>query len=133
MKKTLVVCAAVYLGLFWSACTDSDPEPEATPIAISAEQLYQEREDNASRYDLNYQGKWVRVTGLVGEIDGGEVRLVVDRESYNLLGGLFLDYVALNDLSQEEQASAVKDQQFTVTCKVGNYILGTINLDDCRT
>lgn len=133
IKKTLLVCTAVCLGLLWSACSDSDPGPEATPIAISAEALYQEREDNASRYDLNYNGKWVRITGLVGEIDGGEVRLVVDRESYNVLGQLLLDYIALNDLSQEEQARAEKGQQFTATCKVGNYILGTINLDNCRT
>ena len=118
------------LGLLLSAC--AEPEPESTPVAIGAEELYQEREDNASRYALNYGGKWVRITGLVGEIEDGEVRLVVDRESYDVLGGLFLEYVALNDLSTEAQASAENGQQFTATCKVGNYIFGTINLDNCR-
>ena len=99
---------------------------------INAETLYQEREDNASRYDLNYQGKWVTITGVVGEIDNGEVRLVVDMNSYQLLGGLFLDYIALNDLTQEEQARAEKGQEFTATCRIGDYVLGTINLRECQ-
>ncbi len=107
------------------------PTPDLPP-SISAERLYQEREANASRYDLNYQGKLITITGLVGEIDGGEVRLVVDLDSYRTLGGLFLEYIALHDLPVEEQARAEKDQEFTATCRVGNYILGTINLRECQ-
>ena len=117
----------VIVGLLWSACIDSGPdEPESTPQTITAEQLYQEREDNATRYDLNYKGKWVTITGIVRKIEGGKVQLVVD-------GELFLDYIALNDLSPEEQARAEKGQEFTATCRVGDYFLGTINLDKCRT
>ena len=134
IKRILVVMLTVIGGLLWSACIDSAPdEPESTPQVINAETLYQEREDNASRYDLNYQGKWVTITGVVGEIDNGEVRLVVDMNSYQLLGGLFLDYIALNDLTQEEQARAEKGQEFTATCRIGDYVLGTINLDKCQT
>lgn len=131
-KKLLVAATTVLLGLLLSACTEPEPDPVSTPVAISAEKLYQEREDNASRYDLNYGGKWVRVTGLVGGIDDGEVRLVVDRETYDALGALYVEYIALNGLSIETQASVEKGQQFTATCRVGNYILGTINLDNCR-
>ena len=68
----------------------------------------------------------------MGAVESGDVRLVTDLESYRLLGGLFLDYIALQDLSREEQARANKGQEFTATCKVGNYILGTMFLDDCR-
>ena len=123
------------------ATTTEAPAPTPTevptstpdlPPFVSAERLYQERESNASRYDLNYQGKRITITGLVGEIDGGEVRLVVDLASYRALGGLFLNYIALHDLSVEEQARAEKEQEFTATCRVGNYILGTINLRECQ-
>ena len=108
------------------------PTPDLPPF-ISAEKLYQEREANASRYDLNYQGKQITITGLVGEIDGGEVRLIVDSASYRALGGLFLNYIALHDLPVEEQARAEKEQEFTATCRVGDYVLGTINLRECKT
>ena len=141
---TLLVTACSGAGATVQPATTTEaPAPTATPTEvptptpdlppfISAERLYQEREANASRYDLNYQGKWITITGLVGEIDGGEVRLVVDLDSYHALGGLFLNYIALHDLPVEEQARAEKEQEFTATCRVGNYILGTINLRECQ-
>ena len=42
-----------------------------------------------------YKGNWVTITGIVGEVDGGEVKLVVDLDSYRILGSLFLDYISL--------------------------------------
>ena len=110
-----------------SASEPSPREPEPTPTpppTVSAEGLYQEREANATRYDLKYEGKWVQITGVVEGIDGGEVSLVA---------GGFLSNVDLHDLSAQEQARADKGQEFTALCRVGNYILGTINLRDCRT
>ena len=109
-----------------SASEPSPREPEPTPTpppTVSAEGLYQEREANATRYDLKYKGKWVQITGVVEGIDGGEVSLVA---------GGFLSNVDLHDLSAQEQARADKGQEFTALCKVGDYILGTINLRDCR-
>ncbi len=111
------------------------PDPTATPVPpqrIRAEALYAEREANASRYDMNYMGKLITISGVVGEVDDGEVRLVVDMESYRVLGGIFLKYVALDDLSQQEQASANKGEEFTAICEVGNYVSGRIQLEDCR-
>ena len=109
-----------------SVSEPSPREPEPTPpLTVSAEGLYQEREANATRYDLKYQGKWMQITGVVEVIDGGEVSLVA--------GGSFLSNVDLHDLSRQEQARADKGQEFTALCRVGNYILGTINLRDCRT
>ena len=133
----VVVVGLVVVGSLLPEAEDapaSEPtEPATPPPVISAIELYQEREANATRYDLNYKGKWVQITGVVGGIDGGEVRLVVDMDSYRLLGQLFLNYIALDDLPQEDQARAEKGQEFTAVCKVGEYILGTINLRDCRT
>ena len=110
------------------------PEPTTTPMpppSVTAVMLYQERKDNATRFDLTYKGKWVSITGMVGQVEDGDVRLVVDEEAYRLLGGIFIEYIALQDLPVEVQASVDKGQQFTATCKVGNYILGTMILEDC--
>ena len=108
------------------------PEPTTPPPpSITAEKLYAEREANATRFDQTYKGQWVTVTGLVGEIDGGQVRLVTDMESYRLLDLMF-NYIALKDLQKEVQISVDKGQSITATCKVGNYILGTMFLEDCE-
>ena len=53
-------------------------------------------------------------------------------ESYRVLGWMGLNYIALNDLSREVQASVNKGQEFTATCRVGGYIIGGIQLEDCR-
>ena len=71
------------------------------------------------------------ITGMVGEVEDGDIRLVVDEESYRLLGSIFIEYIALQDLSKEVQAAAEKGQQFTATCIVGNYVLGTMQLKKC--
>ena len=59
--------------------------------------------------------------------------LLQDANPTPSFGGFGLNYIALNDLPQEDQARAEKGQEFTAVCKVGEYILGTINLRDCRT
>ncbi len=111
-----------------------EPEPTAIPIPapdVTAVALYQERKDNATRFDLQRKGKRVRITGMVGQVEDGDIRLVVDRESYRVLGSIFIEFIALKDLPAEVQASVDKNQQFTATCKVGEYVLGTMNLEDC--
>ena len=137
----LLIGAGVFLGLVIIASIAGDPEdisapaPVATaapPPRISAEQLYDERETNATRFDQTYKDKWVTVTGIVGEIDDGDVRLVTDAASYELFDALLLEYIALQDLPVETQASINKGQEFTATCKMGAYILGTMFLEECR-
>ena len=108
--------------------TDRPPTPAPS---ISASELYAEREANATRFDQQRKGKWVRVSGLIGEIDNGQIKLVVDEESFNLIGVAF-QTVDLHDLSTGVQASVNKGERFTATCKVGNYILGSMQLRDCK-
>ena len=110
--------------------------PTATPVpapSVTAVDLYQERKDNATRFDLQRKDKWVSITGMVGQVEDGDIRLVVDEDAYRLLGSLFIEYIALQDLPDAVQASVDKGQQFTATCKVGNFILGTMFLKDCTT
>ena len=101
----------------------SVPAPTAIPVEeVTATQLIQERDDNAARFDMQRKGKWVTVTGTVDRIDNGNIYLD---------GGTFLSDVSLDDLPRDVQASVDKGSEFTATCKVGNYILGTMNMERC--
>ena len=137
MRKLLASIAAgitlVMLGCGEAVSPTSNVEltSATTPKSVSAELLYQERELNATRYDLEYQDTWINITGIVGEIDGGEIRLVVDMRAYTSWD-LFLEYVALHDLPIEVQANVNKNEKFTAVCKVGDYIFGIINLNNCK-
>ena len=101
--------------------TTPTPEPEAP--SLTAHELIAEREANATRFDVERKGKWVRVSGTVDRIENGKVYL---------LGDGFLSDVVLQDLSQETQISLNIGDQFSATCKVGNYILGSIFMEDCQ-
>ena len=90
--------------------------------SYTAFELFQERETNASRFDLDVKGKRVNISGTVERIDDGNVYLVA--------GGL-LESVALDGLSQEEQAKWNPGDKTEYACVVGNFVLGTINMDDC--
>ena len=105
-----------------SAPTAPPPTEEPMP-SVTAQQLHDEREANATRYDAQYKGNWVRIRGQVTKIDGGDVFLGADG---------FLNNVRLQDLSQEEQIALDKGDTVTATCRVGNYILGSIFLEGCE-
>ena len=116
----------------------SVPEPTNRPLptvepllSITAVELYGEREANATRYDVQYKGKKVRISGLVGKIDGGQISLVVDHATFNLLDTTFLESIELHDLPINDQIKANKGEGFEAVCTVGDYILGSIQLRDC--
>ena len=105
-------------------------KPEVPVTTITAQELYDEREANATRYDAQYLGKTVRVTGQVVKIDDGDVTLGIDTTGFGIdESGLF--GVDLGDLSQEEQISLNKGDQVSAVCKVGDYFFGSINMEDC--
>ena len=97
---------------------------------VTAQALYDAREENATRFDDRYKGKRVRVRGQIVKIDDGRVTLGVDATGFGIDEmGLF--GVDLNDLPREVQVDVNKGQQFTAVCKVGNYTIGTIHMEDC--
>ena len=109
-----------------SSAPASTPDPTATPVTLpilSAIDLYEEREENATRFDINRKGKRIHVYGVVDRIDSGNVYLVVDG---------FLDEVVLDDLPREVQAQANRDARFDAACTVGNFILFAMYLEDCE-
>ena len=108
------------------------PEPTVEQVlSISAIELYSERESNATRYDQTYKGKRVRINGLVGKVDGGQISLVVDHSTFSLLDTTLLASIELHDLPVRDQIKANKGEGFEAVCTVGNYILGSIQLRDC--
>ena len=63
----------------------TEPSPTPAPaFTITAQQLYEEREANATRYDATYKGKLVRVSGEVVKIDRGDVTLGVDPSGFGM-------------------------------------------------
>ena len=75
------------------------------------------------RYRLRHRASWVVISGRVDRIDNGKVYLVGDG---------FLSDAVLEGLSVDEQIPLDAGQTVTFTCKVGNYILGSIFLKDCH-
>ena len=107
------------------SCELATEEVDSTPIAVTAKILIEEREANATRYDQTYKDKWVTVSGTVDRVEGGEVYFrPPDAPGFS--------DVALHDLPDSVQASVEKNQRFTATCKVKNFVLGTHNLRECR-
>ena len=142
-RKILIGVGAVVLVLILLGICVSSPEDsgssatetvvEAVPsFVITAQELYDEREANATRYDANFKGKLIRVSGQVVVIDGGDVTLGVDPGFGLGLDTTGLSGVDLTGLTQQEQISLDKGDQVSAMCKVGDYILGSIRLRDCK-
>ena len=107
--------------------------PTATPKpieSVTAQELYDAREANATRFDDQYKGKTVRVSGEVVQIEDGDVTLGIDRGYGIDTSGL--SGVDLKDLSKEEQISLDKGEQISAVCEVGNYIIGTMMMKKCK-
>lgn len=98
---------------------------------LTAQSLYDAREANATRFDDRYKGKRIRVRGQVVKIDNGRVTLGVDVTGYGIDdSGIF--GVDLNNLPRDVQIRLNRGQQFTAVCEVGNFIIGTIMMEDCE-
>ena len=107
--------------------------PTATPQpieSVTAQELYDAREANATRFDDQYKGKTVRVSGEVVQIEDGDVTLGIDRGYGIDTSGL--SGVDLKDLSKEEQISLDKGEQISAVCEVGNYIILTMMMKKCK-
>ena len=126
----LTTFAILLMALATLSCEETGPKSTTPPTQINATALWEEREANATRFDDTYKGNWATVSGLVAKIEGGDVHLVVDEESFDILGMAF-ETLALQDLPRDVQSSLDKRDEFTATCKVGNFIIVTMFLEDC--
>ena len=98
--------------------------PTAAPAPlVYAHELYREREENATRFDLNYKGRVVQVEGIVFKIDDGALHLVVSRFE---IGSVSLLGVPVHD-----QAAINRGDTVRATCEVGDYVFGTMYMDNC--
>ena len=117
------ILAAIFGGDSGSNESAGPTAPATPPPQMSAQALLAEREANATRFDATFKGKWVTVSGQIEKID---------RSKVYLRGDGFLSDVALQDLSVDKQIPLTVGEEFSATCKVGNYILGTILLNSCQ-
>ena len=111
--------------------TTTNP-PTPAPL-VSAQMLWDEREANATRFDDQRKGAVVRVQGRIVKIDNNQVSLGIDPTGMGLgIDEWGLSSVVLKGLSREQQASLDKGMTMTATCKVGDFILGSMMMEDCR-
>ena len=100
------------------------PVPTPTPPPrMSARQLLEERGANATRFDATLKGKWVTVFGQIENIDNSIVYLKGDG---------FLSSVHLRHIPKEDQIPLNVGQEYSATCKVGDYVLGSMDMNSCR-
>ncbi len=119
MKLSIILIAGLALAAT-VGCGESTPVDLGGPYA--ADQLIQARSENASRFDLEWKGERINITGVVDRVDGGNIYL---------LAGDHLEGVALDDLNRQEQAKWNPGDTVEYACEVGNYVLGTIFMEDC--
>ena len=98
---------------------------------LTSQSLYDAREQNATRFDDRYKGKRIRIRGQVVRIDNGRVTLGVDSTGFGI-DNSGLSGVDLNGLPRDVQIRLNRGQQFTAVCEVGNFIIGTIMMEDCE-
>ena len=120
----------VFGCLILAACeAEGPPLPTPTPVLqVEVPHLWDVRELNATKFDENFRGRWIHVSGTVREIEGGEVRLYAENPGWI---DWFTKMIVLHDLPRQHQATAVKEQHFSATCKVGNKFWNRINLREC--
>ena len=138
LKWTAIGVGGVFLGILVVAAivggqtTETTPTRASTPTPvptptppprITAVQLLNEREANATRFDATFRGNWVTVSGEIENIDNSIVYLKGDG---------FLSSVNLRDLPKEDQIPLNVGQEYSATCKVGDYILGSMSMNSCR-
>ena len=123
--RVLSLATALLTGLLLVTaigCGQGEVEDLGDPYTAS--QLVHAREENASRFDLEWKGSRINITGVVDSVDDGVIYLAVDN---------FLGSVALEGLSQEEQAKWIPGDQVEYACEVGDHEFGTISMDCAST
>ena len=123
MKLMLIVVAVIALGiLIISATRRENPDPGAPLLNVSAEQVWEAKDELRS--------EWINVTGKVKKIDDGEVKLYA--EDWWWFIEYFAPEVSLHDLPIDQQAQARKGEFFSSTCSVGSGGFRSLNLRHCR-
>ena len=98
------------------------PRPARNLQNISATKLYEERENNATRFDHTYKNKRININGSIERIDNDTVYLDTG----------YFDGVALRGFPTRRLLDLNSGNNIRAECTVGNYILGRILLNDCR-
>ena len=99
-------------------------------ITTSAVSLYEEHQDNASRFNEKYEGKRVELFGMVGKIDDENVRLIVDEDSFATRGRVYPS-LDLEDLPLDVRSKLEIGDRFEAVCAVGKNFIGDLRLHHC--
>ena len=122
MSKLLLVSLMLLTAL---ACSGTPPKPDDIPTS-TVENLHRIREDNATRFDDEWKGKWVEISGDIIDFEGNKPIL------HTGMGpGLLRDGSRMYGLEREDVIKYSKYDSITAHCTVGNYVLGSIQFNNC--
>ena len=114
-----------------SARPDVSPTPIPTPLAVTAQQIYEDYEANEVVAEERYEGNWALITGTVSSItEAGnqyDVKLETDEvfSISNIVCKVAKDHRA-------EVLSLTAGQTVTVLGKIRGRGVIDFNVDDCR-
>jgi hypothetical protein len=106
----------------------SRPKPTPPVIEISAAQLYQEYKANEVQADTKYKGRWLYVSGMVGQIgkditDDPFLRILVGRYEFESV------YASFPKSATSELARLSKGDQISVMCRGKGMLIGSPVVD----
>ena len=125
MKLVVVLLTGMILAIA-IGCGETAPVDLGEPYA--AVHLIQAREENASRFDLEWKGNRINVTGVVDRVDDGKIYLVAE--------GTFLTlWHWMDSVKKSRQVGTQlrRRDEVEYACEVGDYVFGTVLMNDCGT
>ena len=107
--------------------------PTATPKpieSVTAQELYDAREANATRFDDQYKGKTVRVSGQVVTVEDGDVTLGIDLATAST--HMALSACTSMTSRRKNRSPSIRANRYPPSAKLGNYIIGTMMMKKCK-
>lgn len=133
---TTVILSAIAL----SACDAAPPPaPAGPPVDVTAAEISKLYQENEAKAQIAYEGKVLKVTGVVKDIDlsigdAPIIRLKGSGDAYGMgvnSDGKMTD-VNLSGLTKEDAAAIDKGKKMTFVCQSIQEVMGGAQLADCK-
>lgn len=150
VKKVLITIVGIFVGLIvlgmivgddkaGSSATSKPADPAVPPLEVTAGEISKAYQANEARAQLAYEGKVLKVSGVVKDIDlslgdAPVIRLKGAGDQYNMgvnANGKMTD-VNISGISKDEAAAIDKGGAMIFQCATISEVMGSANLGDCK-